>query len=75
VCDAGAVDMLTRFARAAAAPAGDAEVQIGAAAIEALGLLHPPDLAQRLAPFRDKNVPPQARLLAARALARPSVCR
>ncbi len=75
-CHTPSLDRLTELARAAVSPvASDTEVQLGAAAIESLGRLHPSDLAARLAPFADKTVPPYARHLAQQALASPGGCR
>ena len=75
-CHTASLDRLTELARAAATPvANDTEVQLGAAAIESLAMIHPGDLASRLAPFADKSVPPYARHLAQQALASPGACR
>jgi hypothetical protein len=75
-CHSASLDRLTELAHAAASPAAsDTEVQLAAAAIEALGQLHPADLAARLAPFGAKTVPPYARHLAKQALDAPPACR
>lgn len=54
LCDMSQLDELTRAARALLAdrPSPD-DVTLGAAALAALGRLHPPDLEQRLGPFAD----------------------
>ncbi len=75
ICMQSATDRLTELAERAKLPVDTFDDRIGFAAIEALGAIHPPDLATRLAPLRDKNVRLPARLAADRALASPPACR
>lgn len=68
-CAGDAVPVLTSLAKDAALPQGAGQdVAVSMAAILALGAIHPPDLASRLAPLRDKGVPSQARAAATHAL-------
>lgn len=75
LCDKGATDRLTTLAQRSRSPVDQADDRIGVAAIEALGVLHPTDLDKRLAPLRDKAVPPPVRRAAERALTEPGGCR
>jgi HEAT repeat protein len=76
LCEARAVDRLTELARAGAGPIVDeGGSQLSTAAIEALGMIHPPDLATRLAPLQGKGVSELAHDAATRALAAVPHCR
>jgi len=62
LCDASSLDTLTAYARKLADPMANAQEHlVGAAALLALGEMHPADLTRRLEPLRAKGAPPQAR--------------
>ncbi|MBX3232836.1 MAG: hypothetical protein KIT84_42560 [Labilithrix sp.] len=63
LCVQSAADRLTHLAILARSPVDEADERIGTAALEALGMLHPPDIEKRLAPLRD----PKSRTLLKRA--------
>ena len=76
VCDARAIDALTQLAHGASQPmANDVQVRTGAAAIVALGKLHPKDLRQRLSAALSDAAPKGARELAQKAVAAAGSCR
>lgn len=75
MCVQNTADRLTKLAHLSRAPVDEADERVGMAAIEALGALHPADLAERLAPLRAKEVRLPVRRAAERALAEPSACR
>ncbi|MDB5212492.1 MAG: repeat protein [Myxococcaceae bacterium] len=75
MCMQNAADRLTKLAYLARAPVDEADDRIGIAAIEALGALHPQDLATRLAPLRGKDVRMPVRRAAERAMIEPTSCR
>jgi HEAT repeat protein len=76
MCDRDSADALTAIARRGAVPlATDEDITLGLEAIHALGALHPPDLASRLAPVAAKDASAEARAAAARALASAPSCR
>ena len=76
LCDRASTDLLQKLAARAALPmATDEDIQLGFAAAEALGRLHPADLAARLAPLAAKDARIEARTAAARALATAPGCR
>lgn len=75
LCDKGSVDAWTKLALRTASPASVADRRLGAAAVIALGMVHPADLRQRLAPLLDKGAPVDARELAKDALAAAGSCR
>jgi HEAT repeat protein len=76
MCDPRMVETLTSLVRTAALPMADeAQAKIGVAAIEALGRIHPPDLAARLSMALDPKAPAAARVLAQRALAGGGACK
>lgn len=56
VCDGRSLDVLTERAQRAARPSTRGELVIGTGAMHALGQLHPPDLATRLAPLLAPHV-------------------
>ncbi len=76
VCEAKELDRLTQLARAAAEPMASAEeLELGLAAVDALGEIHPADLAGRLAKLRDKSVRDAVRTAAEHALSVKGTCR
>lgn len=76
VCSLQDLDRLTVLARATLTPmAFELEREVGLAAIEALGSIHPADLPKRLAPLRTKKAPATLKAAADRALAAPPACR
>jgi hypothetical protein len=76
LCDRESLELLTKLARRAPlSMASDEDIQIGFAAAEALGRLHPPDLADRLAPLAAKDARVEARMAAERALATTPGCK
>jgi HEAT repeat protein len=74
LCDAKAVDALSRMAVDGGSSPDAGAVGLGLVATSALGTLHPADLASRFAPLRAKGVRPDARAAAERALAQPLHC-
>jgi hypothetical protein len=68
LCDAHAADALTEAVVLGASSLDPNEVSLGLVATEALGALHPKDLAARFAPLKSKIARPAARAAAARAL-------
>jgi HEAT repeat protein len=75
MCVQNAADRLTKLAQLSRSPVDDADERIGMASIEALGALHPADLAARLAPLRTKDNRLLVRHAAERAIAEPGSCR
>jgi HEAT repeat protein len=75
LCDAGAVEDLTHFAVTGASSPDPDQVTLGLVALEALGAIHPKDLAMLLSPLQAKTARPDARAAAARALAGPASCK
>lgn len=75
MCVQSAADRLTKLALLSRSPVDEADERIGVAAIDALGALHPPDLAARLAPLRGKEIRLPVRRAAERAMTEPSGCR
>jgi hypothetical protein len=76
LCDSGSLDRLTELARAGTGPLTDELAsQLSLAATEALGSIHPPDLAKRLAPLMAKDARALAQEAARSALAEPTHCR
>ncbi len=77
MCDPGALDTLTIFARRSAdGMSPEAASGLGRVAIVALGRLHPPDLAKRLEPLMTgQRVPAQVRAAAESALHETDVCK
>ncbi|HRH00575.1 MAG TPA: hypothetical protein PLR99_30230, partial [Polyangiaceae bacterium] len=74
VCATAELDFLTRAAGRVASPADEADLRIGLAALDALGHIHPADLASRLAPLRDPKARLPVRNAANRALADEGSC-
>lgn len=75
VCASSELEYLTRAANRALSPLDEADLRVGVAAIDALGRLHPADLATRLAKLREKGVRPPLVHAATRALAETDVCK
>jgi HEAT repeat protein len=76
LCDRRSADALTSMARHGALPlASEDDVMLSLEAVNALGALHPPDLAARLAPLTTSGTGAEARAAAARALASTATCR
>jgi HEAT repeat protein len=75
LCDPRSLDRLTELAHGAADELADEpQARMGAAAIEALGKIHPADLAARLAPLLAPNAPRAPHALATRVLHEPGGC-
>jgi HEAT repeat protein len=75
LCDFTSLPALTERARALTNPMAGEEVRLlGKSSLVALGLMHPGDLAQRIAPLSDKAVPAVVRLLARTVLAAKGRC-
>jgi hypothetical protein len=75
MCDAGALDQLTELSAKATAPtANGGDVSIGFAAIEALGNVHPADVARRLAKLTGPSARPPVRAAALRAIEGRGIC-
>ena len=76
MCDAKTLDRLTELARAAADPMVDQDtLALGLAAVDALGAMHPADLAARLSKLRGEGVRDAVKAAALRALAMTPACR
>ncbi|AKT37992.1 HEAT repeat domain-containing protein [Chondromyces crocatus] len=75
MCDRSAVDLWTTLAQRARAPGGERDERLGQASIAALGYVHPPDLAKRLAPLLEKGVPRATQETARAALEGKGRCR
>ena len=75
MCVQNAANELTKLAGFANNPKYPSDDTIGIAAIEALGALHPADLAERLAPLTAKDARLPVRRAAQRALNDPGTCR
>jgi hypothetical protein len=75
MCDAASADALTEQAVRLVSPTADeTERRVAESALAALGLLHPADLARRVAPLSAKTAPGPMRRLAAAALAAKGRC-
>jgi HEAT repeat protein len=76
LCDKRSLDRLTSLAREGAAPgATETDTLLGLAATDAIGAIHPADIAARLLKVRGKDARPDARRAVDRALAEPGMCR
>ena len=76
MCDRSSLDRWTKLARGAASPGSDKDQRLGAAAIAALGRVHPADLRARLLPLLEgKDVARGVRDMARAALATRETCR
>ena len=75
-CDASSLARLGDFAEKLASPmADDTQVALGFAAIEAIGAIHPADIARRLASLTASGVRAAVRKQALEAIASPGACR
>jgi HEAT repeat protein len=74
LCEAKAADVLAQMAITGGSSADPLEVSLGLVATAALGTLHPPDIAARVAPLHKKGVRPDARAAADRAVADGGHC-
>ena len=75
LCDSQAVEALSKLATIGGMGPDAAQVSLGLVATEALGKIHPADLAARFSPLQAKTVRPDARAAAQRALAEEGRCR
>jgi HEAT repeat protein len=75
MCDKSSLSDFTTYAARAARPLDERDRRLGSAAVAALGMLHPPDLAARLAPLMSSAAPAGAREMARAAMAAEPVCR
>lgn len=76
LCSYKDADRLTMLAHATLTPmAFELEREVGLRAIEALGILHPADLRERLAPLLDAKTPITLRRAAQRSLERRDTCK
>jgi len=75
LCDARAVDVLSRYAVTGASSPDPDEVSLGLAATLALGQIHPADLASRLQKVHAKGTRPDAQRAADDAVAARPACR
>jgi hypothetical protein len=74
MCDVASIDGWTKLAKRTVSPQDEADRRVGAAAIAALGHVHPADLRERLAPLLGRGVPPGPREMARAALAERGGC-
>lgn len=74
MCDRDSLDLLTKVSARAASLSSEVDRRLGAAAIAALGDLHPADLARRLAPLTGKQAPVLVREMAKAALSAAPAC-
>ncbi|MFO0740949.1 MAG: HEAT repeat domain-containing protein [Labilithrix sp.] len=74
LCVQDAADRLTKLALLAAHPVDEADERIGNAALDALAMLHPPDLAQRLGPLRANGSRTLLKRAADLAVSAPGTC-
>jgi hypothetical protein len=74
MCDRSATDLLTKLAQRGEQPVDERERRLSAAAIAALGMLHPSDLDKRLAPLGNKSAPLGVREAAKAALTAEPRC-
>jgi hypothetical protein len=74
MCDKGSVDLFTKLANNAVKPVDERDRRLGAAAVAALSVVHPADLATRLAPLLAKDAPPGLNEMAKAALASERGC-
>ena len=75
MCDKGSLDLWTKLAANAVKPTDERDRRLGAAAVAALSVVHPADLAERLAPLLAKNAPPGLNEMAKSALKAEGACR
>ena len=74
MCDRESVEVLTKYALGAMSVTSEVERRLGAAALAALGDIHPADLAKRIEPLTGKDAPLLVREMAKAALASRSTC-
>ncbi len=74
MCDKGSLDLLTRLAQGARSLTSDVDRRLGAAALSALGDIHPDDLDTRITLLSAKDAPPLVREMAKAASAAKSRC-
>ncbi len=74
MCDKGSVDLFTKLAEKAVKPDDERDRRLGAAAVAALSVVHPDDLAKRLAPLLAKDAPPGLSEMAKTAIASDRGC-
>jgi hypothetical protein len=74
MCDRDSVDMLAKLAMGARSTTSEVERRLGAAALSALGDLHPVDIESRLAPLLAKDSTPLVREMARSAIAAKPKC-
>jgi HEAT repeat protein len=74
MCDKGSIDLWTTLAQNAVKPKDERDRRLGAAAVAALSVVHPADLAQRLAPLLAKDAPPGLNEMAKGAIASEKGC-
>jgi len=74
LCDTSAVTDLARFVVTGASSPDPREVALGLVATDALGAIHPAEIASLFLPLQAKTARPDARAAAARALAGPRQC-
>jgi hypothetical protein len=75
LCDAHAADPLAEYAVVGASSPDPNAVALGLAATDALGEMHPPELAKRLQKIRGKGNRPDAQRAAAAAIENRGTCR
>jgi HEAT repeat protein len=74
-CDAASLGRLSDLAGKVASPiASEVEVSLGLAAIDAIGAMHPPDIARRLSSVTASGVSASVRRRARDAIAQPGTC-
>ncbi|MBK8255197.1 MAG: hypothetical protein IPK82_21365 [Polyangiaceae bacterium] len=74
MCDRESVDYLTKMALGAASQTSEVERRLGAAALTALGEIHPSDLAKRIEKLTSKESPILVREMAKSALSATTTC-
>jgi hypothetical protein len=74
MCDKGSVELFTKLAENAVKPKDERDRRLGAAAVAALSVVHPDDLAKRLAPLLAKDAPPGLNEMAKSALTAERGC-
>ena len=74
MCDRASIEAWTTMARRVANPQGEQDLRLGVAAIAALGRVHPPDVAARLAPVNVKGVPSSLRDVVRAAINSKGAC-
>jgi HEAT repeat protein len=75
LCDAASLELLTVYARRLLEPLSTPELlPVAAAALDALGRIHPPDLQRRLAPLLSKTAPAPIQSAARAVLSSRGAC-